>query len=143
MGDAGRSALGSLVGVWVGGSMQVEGWEALGAKVGCLGGKGGGKGGKPGSINDWQLFSKSCEGKQNMCIWTWKSIILRQWLTLSWGFLLMAIGPIMSYPWNYWITGCEDTKRRLISLELLLELRKSMAKVRSLQNQNIRKVFSG
>ena len=59
------------------------------------------------------------------------------------GFLLMAIGPIMSYPWNYWITGCEDTKRRLISLELLLELRKSMAKVRSLQNQNIEKVFSG
>ena len=28
----------------MGGSMQVEGWEALGAKVGCLGGKRGWEG---------------------------------------------------------------------------------------------------
>ena len=61
IGEAGRSALGSRGqrDGWLGGPILLGRWEALGAKVGCFGGRGARRGGKAKSINVCEVFYKT------------------------------------------------------------------------------------
>ena len=54
-------------------------WEALGAKVGCFGGRGARRGGKAKSINVCEVFDKTWVKYKHLVAWNWRTCSYDNW----------------------------------------------------------------